>query len=343
MTLPTSLTIYDIERALNNPTELNSLSDIVANSNTIKIKPKKKAIDEWLSTFEAEEGVLKARDWLEALATPVVCALFEDIDGLPKSIYLFDEIHNTHTIIQTSKNVYLRHEPANAERTLNYYAFRNKLTFAVDDHLNQLDPERQVAQARKSFESNIIHQRDRIEKEDVALSGDFWTDLNTLAEHCPCFEAFENLLGRVSMLNMGNRHLTRLSRACDAFQEATTTNEQELMVYRAAPIDVEQGIEAGDWVTPSKAYAESHLALMEENEETVCVYECNASPGEIFMQGDDNEFCFVPRQTWGEHESLFSAWSSLDAAAGKPRAYPTLESLWSAHQAKNNTKSLSPS
>jgi hypothetical protein len=66
--------------------------------------------------------------------------------------------------------------------------------------------------------------------------------------------------------------------------------EAPVNIYRAVP-KVEHGINAGDWVTPSRKYAEMHAS----NEGLGAVVTGQAKAGELWGHGDDvNEWGYHP-------------------------------------------------
>lgn len=69
----------------------------------------------------------------------------------------------------------------------------------------------------------------------------------------------------------------------------------EVKIYRAVP-KVEHGINPGDWVTPSRKYAEKH-AMQENAADDWPVVEGRAKASELWGHGDDvNEWGYHPEE-----------------------------------------------
>jgi hypothetical protein len=180
------------------------------------------------------------------------------------------------------------------------------------------------------------------------LSGDFKADLQALADYAENFEEFERLL-TADMLDTSNRNRTRLARATIALEPNAITaanvveNEPALVedyslygtpgekavastlqskskqatIYRGMPAD--QKMEAGDWVSFSKAYAKGHESNVDGKAATK---QKTVSKEEIYWYGADvNEWVYVPKGTFGEVKTLRELWESL-GQGNKPESYP---------------------
>lgn len=78
-----------------------------------------------------------------------------------------------------------------------------------------------------------------------------------------------------------------------AIKAARGNPDTEITVYRSIPKDIKgAGINAGDWVTPSRSYAESHgeRALGGDYQ----IIEQKVRAGDLFTEGDINEWGFDP-------------------------------------------------
>jgi hypothetical protein len=179
-------------------------------------------------------------------------------------------------------------------------------------------------------------KRDKKINAIVDIPNDFLDAIKYTTKKSSCFEEFKAIL-KNSMFDMSNRNLTRLGRATQSLDEKSRNNEDstETIIYRALPIG--DFIEEGDWVTTNEDYAQIHLeAHLNGNG---IVLPINVRADEIYSTADEKEQIYIPKETWGECESLREVWDEFNSS-NKPVSYPKIKARTLEEIQKNKESSL---
>ncbi|CAH7416208.1 hypothetical protein VCHA53O466_50317 [Vibrio chagasii] len=270
---------------------------------------------------------------VEAASNTIKGASVKGIDIKPATITVFSVekgMVTENSYFRKSGKSYSMTRPA-GESTGNLASVINKLHRGLKQ---SGDPAlRQQAEAFKAFSGKVKRERDVRLENYPELSGEFWPDVTAIYEYSACFEEFNALINGTSVHDMSDRHLSRLSRATLAFAGEKLGSGT---VYRAVPVGVDD-IEAGDWVSMSEDYCESHAEEMRSYGEEYHIISKEAH-SEVAMLTDENEYVYLPDGCWDGAESLGEVWNEINTE-NKPKMHPTIESLFE-EQCRSSHKTL---
>ena len=184
------------------------------------------------------------------------------------------------------------------------------------------DPAEIEAQRVRDLRTKETRRRQERLKDIPAMPADFDQALQELADWSENFEEFQKALNP-DMFDISDRNLTRLGRATMSLDPEfeTAGDEGTVTIYRALPEG--ENIEAGDWVSFDEQYAAGHESNVGEEGGTTISIEVPAD--EVYTPGaDENEWVYIPKNTWGDIESIGELWQSLTDGS-KPDTYPEVE------------------
>lgn len=184
------------------------------------------------------------------------------------------------------------------------------------------DPAEIEAQRVRDLRTKETRRRQERLKDIPAMPADFDQALQELADWSENFEEFKKALNP-DMFDISDRNLTRLGRATMSLDPEfeTAGDEGTVTIYRALPEG--EDIEAGDWVSFDEQYAAGHESNVGEEGGTTVSIEVPAD--EVYTPGaDENEWVYIPKNTWGDIESIEELWQSLTDGS-KPDTYPEVE------------------
>jgi len=244
------------------------------------------------------------------------CLWLNSYDG-PEVSYLYGENGGCVTLIDVAglDMIYSSPDEATTQRGNELADLHHDIFLKNDAYRAQLENDKK----RRFYNLRL----ERIEP----LPEDFDEALAHLASYSSCYKDFVKLLSP-NMMDLNDRNRTRIGRATTALfpdQCINLAGAGDLTLYRAMPKGME--IEAGDWVTTGKEYAEEHLGRWVEGGVIVELY----VPGdEVWSHAEDpNEMIYIPKDTWSV-DSVRALWESL-GGANKPDDYPALPSEEKAH------------
>lgn len=221
----------------------------------------------------------------------------------------------------------------------------------IYNDIRDSSPEAQAAKEKRRQEREIAKQRDERIKNAPKSTGDFDTDIQSLAEYAENFEEFKQLLS-ADMLDVSDRNRTRLARAAIALDpevetaanvvemqpdmiedalrygtpeeksaaSAINSKAKKLTIYRAMPASAK--IEAGDWVGLVEGYAKGHESNVIG--EKAVTRQKTVNKEDLYWYGADfNEWVYIPKGTWGDYQSLQDVWEKL--SPNKPLTYEQKE------------------
>jgi len=148
------------------------------------------------------------------------------------------------------------------------------------------------------------------------IPDEFWPALNLIADALPNYEAFHEQLFNVSMFDLSDRNFTRLSRATIALGNENKQSNSIVTVYRALPYGYT--IEAGDWITADKHYADAHLEKTLDGQG--CIVSIDINEDELYETSSVNELVYVPRGIWRDCRSLKDVWDMYNHE-NKPNSF----------------------
>tara|TARA_R110000744_G_scaffold380326_3_gene500759 strand:+ start:23923 stop:32688 length:8766 start_codon:yes stop_codon:yes gene_type:complete len=184
------------------------------------------------------------------------------------------------------------------------------------------DPAEIESQRVRNLRTTETRRRQERLKTIPAMPADFDQALQQLADWSENLEEFKKALNP-DMFDISDRNLTRLGRATMSLDPEfeNAGDEGEVTIFRALPEGEE--IEAGDWVSFNEGYAAGHETNVGEEGGTTVSIEVPAD--EVYTPGaDENEWVYIPKDTWGDITSIDELWQSLTDGS-KPDAYPEVE------------------
>lgn len=162
---------------------------------------------------------------------------------------------------------------------------------------------------RRNREEKKIHDSYRNRLSNMPeVPDDFYDALQFIADYVTCYDEFQKILSP-NMMDGSERNRTRIGRAAIALNPEHFDNMSRLgdvTIYRALPFGSD--IEAGDWVTPYKSYAETHLSKTVKEGE---ILEMTVPGDEVWSYASDpNEMIYIPKNTWA-FSNTYDLWQSL--------------------------------
>ena len=238
-----------------------------------------------------------------------------------KMATVWDESGKVYRVINGKVSEVSTEQDPNSDLTPSQGITTNILSKLFRDARNA-DPVEIESQRVRNLRTTETRRRQERLKTIPEMPADFDQALQQLADWSENLEEFKKALNP-DMFDISDRNLTRLGRATmsltDEFETAGT--EGEVTIFRALPEGEE--IEAGDWVSFDEQYASGHETNVGEEGGTTVSVEVAAD--EVYHPGaDENEWVYIPNDTWSDITSVDELWQSLTDGS-KPDTYPEVE------------------